>query len=1100
MTPALSRISDSDRRKWIMRANLTLLLLVTALMQVYASSFAQSITLSKQNIQLSELFKEIKKQTGYDFLYNRKTLLGTKPINIVATNMPLKQVLDSYLPGEFLTYTIDQKTIIIKKLQASFLERVMEIINAVPIHGKIVDEKGEAMPGVTVIIKGNGAVLTDVHGEFNVPEVEEQANVTISFIGYKTQILKSAREMGVIRMEISVSALDQVQVIGYGTTSKRFNTGSVSTIKAEDIQNEQVVSPIQALQGMVAGLFIQQSNGNPGAISKVMLRGTNSITSGTTPLYIIDGVPFEGTPTDRNGYAYMANLANGANDPLNAINPADIESIDVLKDADATSIYGSRGANGVIIITTKRAKGGKMSVEAKVYSGFAKVTKLVPLLSTAEYIALRKQAFANDGIVPNTTNAPDLTLWSQTDDTNYEKYLIGNQQHFTDANLSLSQGDAKNGFLISGAYHHETMVLPTDFGYNRGSMHARGYLTSPNGKLKVDFSTIYSADKNKLPTGDVTATSVSFPNNYPIYNPDGSLNFNANISSNPVAFLRSYYDTEVKHLTLNTTLSYNILNNLKFKVNLGDDNIEQKSIMLVPASASNPATATSNDSFAQYSSNNTTTYIVEPQIDYNTQIARGKLSAILGGTYQYRSYVQPYFVVGGGFASDALLSNLGAMANTYFITSYSYLYKYASVFGRVNYNWDGKYILSATYRRDGSSKFGPGKQYGNFASVGAAWIFTEEAFMKNIKWLSFGKLRGSYGTVGNDQISAFGYLDSYTAGSFSYGPNATTSPSGIANPNFSWEATKKLEAAIELGFANNTILVNLNWFRNKSDNLLANYPLSSQTGFNSYTANLDAVVKNTGLEFEVKTTPISTKDVRWDVGFNISGSSNKLVSFPGLSSTTYAGTYVIGKSLNLMSLYNFTGFVNGVAQIEDINKDGQLSAGQNGLGDYIAAGTTDPKFYGGLSNSLKFKNFQLDVFINFTKQMGYGLTSFPGFIGNQNRDLLNSQFKPSTSSTSDSYTSFVNYYVNSTAKVEDASYIRLRNVTLSYNLPDSWLKAMRSSICRIFFTGQNLLTLTKYTGFDPETQVVTLVGSPGTLPTPVAPPLRSFTAGIQFSF
>lgn len=1087
--------------KFLLIMKLTAVFIMATFLQASATGFAQKITYANKHASLEQIFKEIRKQTGYNILVSSNRIKDLPRQEVNFNHTTLQNVLDQALLGQPLTYEIQDKTILIKEKAVSVIDKIISLFTAIDVHGKVVDENGTPLAGVSITAKGAAnSALTNNRGDFTLTGIDQNAELVISFVGYKTVTVKATKELGTIRLQVSVSALDQIQVIGYGTTSKRYNTGSVSTVTAADIQNEEVVSPLQAMEGMVPGLFIQQSNGNPGAISKVMLRGVNSITSGTTPLYIIDGVPFDGNPVDKGGGAYAANQPNGETDPLNAINPKDIESIDVLKDADATSIYGSRGANGVIIITTKRAKGGKTSVDAKVYSGFSRLTHLMPTLNTSQYLAIRRQAFAGDNLTPTTANAPDLTVWSQTANTDYEKFLIGNTAHTTDANLSLSGGDARNGFLLSGAYHNESTVFPTNFGYQRGSVHSRAYLTSPNNKLRVEFSTLYSSDKNKLPSSDITGTSVTFPDNYPLYNPDGSLYFNANFASNPLALLRQYYQTQTKHLTLDASINYSILPNLKLKLNAGDDNIEMTSFLEAPASASNPATLSTFSTLGEYSLNTETTYILEPQLDYTTRISKGKLAVTAGGTYEDRDYEQPYFILGVGYASDALIGNFGSAGLLLETQDYSYQYKYASLFGRVNYNWDGKYILSGTFRRDGSSRFGPGRQFGDFGSAGAAWLFTEESFMKHQKWLSFGKLRGSYGTVGNDQIKAYGYLDSYHSSGTKYGTNAGTYPYQIANPDYSWETTKKLEAALELGFFHDNLFVNIDRFRNRSGDLLANYPLSGQTGFTSYAANLNALVQNEGWEFEIKGTPVSAKTIKWNVGFNVSTAQNKLVSFPGLASTTYASTYQIGQPLNVMALYKFTGFTNGVAQVQDVNHDGRISAGLNGNGDYIAAGTTNPKFYGGFSNNLVYKNFELDVFFNFVKQMGYLPTTFPGLLSNQYSDVLNSPFKASTLSSSASYESYINYYINSTATKQDASYIRLRNITLSYNLPPQYLKAIKGTSCRLFITGQNLLTFTHYKGFDPETQVVGVIALTPTAPAPVAPPLKTITGGLQFSF
>lgn len=1091
-------------QKILLIMRLTIVLLIAAIMQVSASGFAQKITFSKENTSLKLLFEAIKKQTGYNVVLSSKELLEAKPISVSFHRTPLEEVLSTSLSGQSLAYTIEKKTIVISRTEPSILEQLMTHFSNIDATGRVVDATGQPLPGVTVQIKnGNKVAITDAQGYFVLKNVDEHAVLTISLVGYGKREVNVAANMGNISLSVSISKLDEVQVIGYGTTTKRFNTGSVVTIKAEDIKNQVATSPLQALGGMVPGLFIQQGNGMPGAASKVLIRGTNSLTSGTVPLYIIDGVPFDGNPVDQGGGAYGANQPNGETDPLNSINPNDIESIDVLKDADATSIYGSRGANGVIIITTKRAVSGKTTVSGSVYTGFSKVSKFMPVLSTSEYLAIREQAFANDNVTPTIANAPDLKVWDKNANTDYEKFLLGNTAHVTDANLSIGGGDVRNGFLLSGAYRRETTVIPGDFSYHRGSLHAKAYHTSADGKLNAEFSAIYSNDYNKLPSSDLTNLATTYPNNYPLYNPNGSLYFNNNFAYNPISLLRNYYKTQTNNLILNASISYNILPNLKFKLNVGDNVISLTSLSINPISASNPADVTGAGGFASYSNNVTTTYLAEPQIDYNTVIGKGKLAATIGGSYQYRDFKQPYFILGANFASDALIENFSSAGLLYQTLAYSSLYKYASVFGRVNYNWDSKYILSGTFRRDGSSKFGPSKQYGNFGSAGAAWLFSEESFMKDQKWLSFGKLRGSYGTVGNDQIQNYSYLDSYSTSFTPYGTSTGTVPSRIANPDFRWESTKKLEAALELGFFDNNLLLNASWFRNRTSNLLVSYPISGQTGFTAYTANFDGVVQNTGWEFEIKATPVTTKSVRWNIGFNISTAKNKLVSFPGLSSSdNYSNKYVIGEPLNLMTLYNFTGFVNGVAQVKDENNDGRITPGlnANGKGDYIVAGTTDPKFYGGFNSNFKYKNFQLDVFLNFVKQMGYAPTAFPGLITNQFKDVLDGQFKPSISTGSDAYVSYANYYVNSTARVQDASFIRLRNVTLSYNLSPQWQKAIGMTNCRLFITGQNLFTLTHYKGFDPETTVYNPIGFPTPPPAPVFPPLRTITGGVQFSF
>ncbi|WP_165500335.1 SusC/RagA family TonB-linked outer membrane protein [Pedobacter psychroterrae] len=1081
---------------------ITALLMLAVLTQVSAATFAQKITMRNKNASLRDIFEQIKVQTGYNVVVNSAELKNAKILNVNFNKLELEKVMDEILQPQNLEYVFNDKTIIVRAKEKSILDQLGNLLSAdMSVQGRILDETGNPVTGATITLKGTKrAVISQGNGTFRLDNVEQGGILVISFTGYTTMELMAEADMGNITLKISESKLDQVQVIGYGTTTRRFNTGSVSTIKSEEIKNQTVISPIQALQGMVPGLFIQQGNGMPGAASQVSIRGKNSLTSGTVPLYIIDGVPFDGNPIERSG-SMSSDQANGSSDPLNAINPSDIESIDVLKDADATSIYGARGANGVIIITTKYAKSGATTLNGSVFTGASKINNFVPVFSTAQFLAVRREAFANDNITPTTLNAPDLLLWDKNSDTDYQRYLMGKLAPQTEANISFSGGNSSTGLYISGSYREEGSVYRSDFKYQRGSLHAKSFHTSDNGKFRAEFSVIYSGDLNKMPASDIANLTTNYPNNYPLNNPDGTLYFHPQFNTNPLALLRNYGKNTAKTFVVNAALNYSFLSNLKMKINVGQNSLSQDVMFIYPSTAMNPTQMTVNGGGGNYTNNNSTTYIAEPQLDFNTQIANGKLNATLGGTYQFRDYKQPYYVAAGMFSSDALLENYTSAGRIYYQTSSSSQYRFASAFGRAVYNWDSKYILSGTFRRDGSSRFGPGKQYGTFGSIGAAWLFTSETFMKEVSWLSFGKVRGSYGTVGNDQIGDYGYLQTYDAMYTPYGDNPSIQPSGIENKELSWETTRKLEIAFELGFFNDKLMFNTAWFRNRSSDLLSYFPIGGQTGFTGYTANMDALVQNMGWEFELKASPISKGPFNWNLSFNISASNNKLLSYPGLAGSYNASRLMIGQSLNSLTLYQFTGFKDGIAQVADIDGDGQISPGlkANGMGDYIIAGNTDPKFYGGFSNNLKLGNFQLDVFLNFVNKDGLAPTSFPGLLKNQLTGVMNSGFKPSTNVGSASYSSYENYYVNSDAKVVDASFIRLRNVTLSYNLPEKWISKVKIKSCRIFASGQNLLTITNYKGFDPETLQYNPVGYPIPLPAPVFPPLRTITGGLQFS-
>lgn len=550
-------------------------------------------------------------------------------------------------------------------------------------------------------------------------------------------------------------------------------------------------------------------------------------------------------------------------------------------------------------------------------------------------------------------------------------------------------------------------------------------------------------------------------------------------------------------------MKYNILKGLDFKSTFGFSKTDMKQITIRPLSSLNPfyglATGT-----ASYTYNYTNNYIIEPQLTYNTKVWKGTLDALAGGTYQYKASQQPYYISASGFASDDFLSNVSS-ASTINTSSSSMYYKYASLFGRVNYNIEDKYIVNINFRRDGSSRFGPNNRFGNFGSVGAAWVFSEEDFIKNkLNWFSFGKLRGSYGIVGSDDIGNYLYYDSNSSYSYVYNGTTGLTPTRIANSDFKWEQTKKLEIGAELGFLKNRISLNASYYRNRTSNQLLSFPLSAQTGFTTYQANLPATVQNAGVELGINSTNIKTKSFTWTSSFNISKNSNKLLSFPNIAKSSYYSTYVVGNPISSYYLYQYAG-INPTTQLPvytSFMNGGTTSSpvfgfAATGRGDRTYMGTSYPSFYGGLSNSLAYKGFSLDFTFQFVKQKGRSLAASsyypPGFMYNASASVINQYLALSsvqylaTTGYGAPYTAFSNY-TYSNATMVDASFIRMKNASLSYLLPGKVLSKIKAQTLRVFVQGQNLFTLTHYKGFDPESQGV------------ATPPLRTITTGLQLNF
>ncbi|TWJ04688.1 TonB-linked SusC/RagA family outer membrane protein [Mucilaginibacter frigoritolerans] len=1081
-------------KKILLVMKLTTLLLIIALVQVSAKGFSQ-INLSEKNVPVEKVIKAIEKQTGYVFIYDEaKIKLGSVSVDLY--NATINEALAQCFKNIPVTFQIIDKNIVLqpKVEEPNLFDKIKSIFSAIDVTGHILNEQGQPIAGATVTVKNiNKTAITDATGRFEIKGVDEHAVIVITYLGYVKRELPAAADIGNIWMVVATNQLDAVQVIGYGETTKRLSTGNISTVSATEIEQQPVSNPILALEGRVPGMFITQNAGYAGANMTVSIRGQNSLTSGgplyaSSPLYVVDGIPFGSGPVEQSVGGYSSGGTTGLS-PLNTINPDDIESISVLKDADATAIYGSRGANGVVLITTKKGKPGNTRVNVDISSGFGDVDHNVNMASTAQYLSIRKQAFANDNITPTTTNAPDLTVWNQTGNTDFGKLLIGQTSYQTKASMSVSGGDTYTQFLLGGNYRRESSVFYSKNADEAGQFNLSLQHKSHDGKFGVSASVNYNVDSNTLPNYSVSSANYSLPPNYPLYNSNGSLYFGTGYT-NPLAGFNVINNLKTDNLIANTNFHYLILPGLDLAANMGYNRINAEGSSISPASANNPLTnavqtSTLNDNYIE-------TIIIEPQLNYTHTWGKGKLTALIGGTWQETQTIQPYFVV-GSFANIELAKSLSAL--TVFVKSSGDTdYKYDSGFGRLAYEWDNKYLISGNLRRDGSSRFGADRQFGTFGSIAGAWIFSNESFAKdNLPWLSFGKIKTSYGTVGNDKITDYSYEATYYSQA-AYGAVNGLTPSRIANPYLQWEVTKKLDAELELGFLQDRIYFSADFYRNRSSNLLGTTALPSQVGFGSYYANLPATVQNKGLELEL-TTVNFTKGSKfsWSTSFNLTLPNNKLIAFPNLSSSTFANTFVIGQSLNPILVYHFTGFQNGIATVQDLNHDGVITTGinANGKGDYVVDGSYDPKLYGGITNTFSYKRFQLDfTFQGVERDAQRGdlsLGVYPGRQYNIPQSLLDLPVKYSTTSSSAAGKAWF-YYTNSDAAIQDASYIRLKNVSLAFNAPPSWSSRLKLSSLQLYLHGENLLTFTKYKGLDPETLGANL------------PPLRMIVAGIKTTF
>ncbi|MGL2965900.1 SusC/RagA family TonB-linked outer membrane protein [Flavobacterium sp. XGLA_31] len=962
------------------------------------------------------------------------------------------------------------------------------------IYGIVSDANG-VLPGVTIAIKGtNTSTITDNLGKYSI-KANEGDVLVFTFIGYATvAVTVDSRSVYDVTMQEDATTLKEVTVnAGYYKVKDKERTGSIAKITSKELEQQPVTNVLAAMQGRMAGVNITQTSGVPGGGFEIKIRGQNSLRAeGNSPLYLIDGVPYS---SEAIGNSRTTSIMPTVANPLSSINPSDIESIEVLKDADATAIYGSRGANGVVLITTKKGKQGKTRYTVNVSQGTAKATKFMKLLNTEQYIAMRNEALTNDGVSPGFSDYDVNGRWDQHRYTDWQKELLGGTVSYRDANASVSGGTIHTQFLVSGTFHDETTVFPGDYGYKRGVLRSNINHASENNKFRISLSTGYTVQDNNQPAVDLSRTAMLLAPNAPaLYNADGSLNWEGSTWVNPLAGLDAKYKTKTHDFITNSTLSYSILKELEVKSSFGITDTRHDEVRITPSTIYDPA-YNAGPQFSSLLINTVSrrSWIAEPQISWLKQWNYGKTELLAGGTFQQQKDSK-LLLSGDGFASNSLLENLASAFAVRTIQDQQTDYKYQAFFGRFNYSYKDKYLLNLTARRDGSSRFGPGKQFATFGAVGAAWLFGNEAFNASKKVLSFGKLRGSYGTTGNDLIGDYQFLDTFLSSGISYNGVIGLQPTRLYNPNFGWETNKKFEVAIEAGFFKDRIFLTVGWYRNRSSSQLVGIPMPATTGFPMLTGNLDATVQNSGTEITLRTVNFQQGNFSWITNFNISFSKNKLLSFPNLESSTYSNQFVIGEALNIQKVYHYTGLdpQTGIFTFEDMDGDGMLTPL-----DKQVVKDFNPSFFGGLSNQFNYKRWQLDFMLQFVKQRNYTsaiMTGVPGAKGNQPVEVLQHWQAPGDTAGNQIYTAgyngaavdaYYNYY-ESDGVIGDASYVRLKNVALSYKVPEKWLFG---ASCKVSLEGQNLLTFTSYKGRDPEFSTYGYL-----------PPLKIFTAGLQFTF
>lgn len=1099
--PARKRRQNEGKTRYLTKWSLAMWTLLS--LSIGHSALGQSVTLSKKDASLKSVLFDIQEQTGYNFLFKESILQNSKPVTINVKEAPLAAVLQSIFKNQPLTYTIKDKSISIaeddkKRSTEESVERLPLVIT-----GTIINSNREPVAGATVLIKGTAKVIsTTAQGEYSFSDVSNEDVLVVSGAEIETTEVKVGNRTFIpIMVKMKVGELDQVLVQGYGTTTKRLSTGSIARVGAKEIAQQPVVNPLLALQGRIPGLIVTQTNGYGSGSVSIQVRGKNSILQNSDPFIIVDGVPLS-PQNDRINL--LSNASMSGVSPLYTINPQDIESIEVLKDADATAIYGSRGANGVVLITTKKGKQGKLRIDANVYSGWSRVTRTMDMMNTSEYVQMRKEAYANDGLSPTPTDAADILLWDTTRCTDIKKLFLGGTATMTNANISVSGGSENTHFLISGNYVRTTTVLPTNLADHRISGHSSISQASRNKRFSITLSTSYSYTRNSIPNMEVSQF-INRPPNIQLYDSLGNLNWEeGGVSfydatyglqySNPLAALYAQYLGNYSNLNSSVRLSYDVYGGIGFQINAGYNSVTSDEKSLNPSKSLDPFDNLNNAPSASFARGSNANWIVEPQITFQRAFPFGRFDVVFGSTIQKQSNAG-LTVFGTNYQDDALLGSISGAGKIFANNTYSE-YRYAAVFGRINYNYNDKYLLNLSGRRDGSSRFGYANQFANFAAVGAGWIFSKEEFVsEHLPWINFGKLRASYGITGNDGIGNYAFLDSWASSPSTYQGIPSLNPSTLYNPLLAWEQNRKINLGIDLAILGQRLQFSAEYFRNRSNNQLVNYSLPIQTGFSSVLANRNATVQNTGLELTLASTNIKTRVLEWTTRLNISFNRNKLIAFPDIEKSSYANLLFIGKSLTTRALYQFGGIdpTTGLYTFADINNDGLLN-----VADKVVFINVDPKYYGGLQNTVRFGDFQADFLFQFARQKG---RNYLGTVGgyapgiaftNQPEVVLKRWQKESDNTDIQKYTTMPDskflLLQSSDNLFSDASFVRLKNVALSYNLPTRLLKSLKLDQCRLYIQGQNIFTITDYIGADPETQNMYAM-----------PPLRTITVGCQIT-
>lgn len=1025
-----------------------------------------NLNLVKKGITVRAALSEVEKQTGYSVDFDEKVLDPNRTLNLQLQNRTLDDVMKEILKNSNCSYSIKNKHIIIVPSGNTNTRPSGSASSTHAIRG-MVSDGNEPLIGVTIQVEGSSlATVTDVNGNFNLNLPQKGAVLTVSYLGYSTQKVSTNKDdFYKVVLKVDNKTLDEVVVVGYNTVKKRDLTTAVASVSTKDISERPITDAAQAIQGKAAGVQVVQPSGKPGAGLSIRVRGATSVNADNEPLYIVDGMP---------------------SDDISNVNPNDIESMQILKDASSAAIYGARAANGVVLITTKRGKAGKMLLKFNAYSGVSRLGKTIDALNTEQYKQLMKELLVVSSAAPSIpTSETRYTNWSD------EYFRTGTNQNYQ---LSLGGGSDQLQYFVSAGYMNEKGIV------QKANFRRYSFRTNIDSKimdrLKMGINITYAnaggrdvyESRSAFRAGSILAV-INTPPFMQIWDPDNPSQYDEDAYgsriSNPFAANDADQNYSADRLISSMNFTLELAKNLSFKTSFGIDLNNKKSNYFLDPNRSSDGRSTKGRVEEGYSRN--FEWLLENTLSYNATLNKRHHLNLLGGATLQNAKNEAANIAGYDLLTTyPNLRTVSAANQIDKDETYSTATEWAlsSFVGSVMYNYDSKYLFTSNVRMDGSSRFAPGKRWGIFPSFSAGWRISSEPFMQSLKSVVNDlKLRAGWGLNGNQSgIGNYSYLAYYsttrvTPTTDNTLPGLALSPYSAANSDLTWEKTTQTNVGIDLSLFDSRVVFTADAYYKKTTDLLLTLTLPDNVNLPGGITRNDGQMVNKGLEFAVSSRNITGKFL-WNTDFNISFNRNKLTKLSLNKLYYYAEMYsnneraiILKEGLPLGSFYGFVSEgvdpETGNIIYKDLDNNGIINSS-----DRTVIGSAQPNFIYGLTNSFSYKGFDLSLMLqgsqgnkifNATRIDTEGMIDFR----NQSTEVLKRWMRPGMITSVPKVGNKENIH-NSSRYVEDGSYLRLKNITLSYTLPSRWVKKLQMSKVQPYVTAQNLLTFTSYSGYDPE--------------------------------